>query len=339
MTKALPHGGRIDAARTRYGGAAADWLDLSTGINPDAYPDIAVPADAWRRLPDEAALAALIETARAYYRVPAGAAIIAAPGTQALLQILPAVLAAKSAAILSPTYNEHANCWRAAGCETTEIGRLTDLRAMADALAVVNPNNPTGSMHAPNDLAALAGRLAARRGLLIVDEAFCDCTPDASMVPELPENAIVLRSFGKFFGLAGLRLGFAIARPDCAARLATALGPWAVSGPALVIGRRALGDIGWIRSMREALIKRSARLAALLGESGWTITGQTPLFVFARHEAAGALHEALARKHILTRRFEAIPDHLRFGLPPASAWPRLAAALTVVHREIVTADV
>jgi cobalamin biosynthesis protein CobC len=171
--------------------------------------------------------------------------------------------------------------------------------------------------------------LRERGGWLVVDEAFADMEPEISAVglcADLP--VVVLRSFGKFYGLAGLRLGFAIASPDIARRMALALGPWPCSGPALTIGATALRDREWADRTRGAVQAQARKLDAVLAKAGFTIVGGTGLFRLARRADAGKAHAALAAQHIWCRRFEWADDLLRFGLPPGDRdLERLAAAL------------
>jgi cobalamin biosynthetic protein CobC len=232
-------------------------------------------------------------------------------------------------AIAGPTYSEHAIAWsRTDRIVSPQAGWLE--LARADVAVVVNPNNPDGRLIERPQIAALADDLAKRRGVLIVDEAFCDITPEASAVPlAARDNLIVLRSFGKFFGLAGLRLGFCIGAPAFAGRLADALGPWAVSGPALEIGARALTDAAWIGQTRARLAAQRARLQGVLAGAGLRIVGGTDLFCLIDSPSAGVLHRHLGAAGILVRRFADQPRWLRFGLPGDDAGlARLAAALS-----------
>jgi cobalamin biosynthetic protein CobC len=320
------HGGNINAARLRFPGAPEPWIDLSIGINPLPWPVGAIPAQAWTRLPDPAAVEAV---ARVAYGAGPKTEIVAGPGTQALLQWLPHVLPARRVGILGFTYGEHETCWRAAGADVTTVDTPEELAGFTIGV-VVNPNNPDGRIVPPDRLAAVADRLARRGGSLIVDEAFMDLPgPSHSLVPRLsPEGAIVLRSFGKTYGLAGVRLGFALTSSGVAGSLRAALGPWAVSGPAIEIGRLALADAGWLRESVVRLGDAADRLDRLLRAAGFAITGGTRLFRLAEHHAATAWFERLGRAGILTRPFDARPEWLRFGLPGAPAeWERLKAAL------------
>ncbi|MGI3902793.1 MAG: threonine-phosphate decarboxylase CobD [Janthinobacterium lividum] len=317
------HGGEIAAARAAYPGAPSPWLDLSTGINPVPYPLPDIDPRAWTALPDAAALRSLeAAAARVYGAIPQN--VTGAPGTEALITGLPWLFQAGRVGVLGFTYADHARGWRAAGATVEPVEHLDDLAGF-DAAVVVNPNNPDGRLVAAADLTALAGRV----GLLVVDEAFADVVPPAwSLASAVPGNAIVLRSFGKFYGLAGLRLGFAIAGPSWTARLRQALGPWAVSGPALAIGTQALADDGWAAAARARLDRDAARLDELLSREGFTVLGGTSLFRLAARPDAFACFEALARFGILTRPFADRPSWLRFGLPANEAeWNRLARAL------------
>jgi cobalamin biosynthesis protein CobC len=322
------HGGDLDAARRRYPAAPEPWIDLSTGINPIPYPIPEITPAAWTRLPLASDEHALLAAAARRYGADGPAHVIAAAGSQGLIQIIPRLLPAAHVAILSPTYKEHLRAWTRSGHQVAEVTSFADLDDAKVAI-IVNPNNPTGRLVPPSDLARLAGRLASRDGLLIVDEAFLDVLdPSASIVPELPEATIVLRSFGKTYGLAGLRLGFAVSRPDTIARLNDQLGPWPVSGPALAIGRAALEDEAWLNAAKDLLKADAARLDALLTAHGLAVVGGTPLFRLASHSQAPRIADALGRHGILVRAFDYEPTWLRFGLPGTpDAWSRLEAAL------------
>ncbi|WP_416897970.1 MAG: threonine-phosphate decarboxylase CobD [Minwuia sp.] len=319
------HGGNLTEAIARHGGVAADWLDLSTGINPAPYPVGDISHDAWTRLPDRTALHRLLGAARNAYGIHPANGIVAAAGAQALIQIMPRLAGSGPVRVLGPTYNEHAGCFRDAGFAVTVAGGFVSMPGGGTAV-LVNPNNPDGRTHEPGDLLALA----RRSGLLVVDEAFCDVTPALSLCPrELPQNLVVLRSFGKFFGLAGVRLGFAVAHPAMARRIERMLGPWAVSGPAQEIGARALSDDDWIAATRERLSADMARLRRLLGQAGWRIAGGTDLFVTAEAGNIAERFDRLLDARIWVRSFDYAPDHLRFGLPgDESGWARLETALT-----------
>ncbi|CUW38616.1 putative Histidinol-phosphate/aromatic aminotransferase and cobyric acid decarboxylase(Pyridoxal phosphate-dependent transferase, major domain,1-254) [Magnetospirillum sp. XM-1] len=244
--------------------------------------------------------------------------MVAGTGSQALIQALPRITETTDAAILAPTYGEHARAWTAAGHAVREVAGLDDI-GEARVVVAVNPNNPDGRVIAPQRLLELAARLAARGGLLIVDEAFCDERPELSLTAKVGPGLVVLRSFGKFFGLAGLRLGFAVAEERMAARLADHLGPWPVSGPAFAIGAAALADQAWTEATITRLNDAAGRLDAILKGTGLEVLGGTCLFRLARHDRAGEVYERLGRAGILVRAFAFRADILRFGLPGSPA--------------------
>lgn len=313
------HGGNLDAAQAAFGGA--DWIDLSTGINRRPYPLPALPPEAWSALPTAPALARLTEAAAAAYATTPGR-VLPLAGAQAAIQLYPRLARPGRARLLAPTYNEHAAALRAEGWPVTEVATLEAL-AGADIAVVVNPNNPTGAAHAPDRLRALAAQV----GLLVVDESFADPQPGLSLAAHAPDNAVILRSFGKFYGLAGLRLGFALAAPGRLARLAALAGPWSVSGPALEIGAAALADRGWQAATRARLAQDAARLDALAARAGWALLGGTPLFRTYATESAEAAQTRLARAAIWTRRFPYSDTWLRLGLPDGADWARVETAL------------
>lgn len=313
---ARDHGGGLDAALAQYGGARADWLDLSTGINPLPYPVGEISSEAWTALPDHAATAALEVAARAFWRVPEEASVLAAPGASALIARLPGLRPPGTVHIPGPTYNEHAASFRAHGWQVSEA-RAAD--APAEARVIVHPNNPTGRFYGAGDLDA---------PLTVIDESFCDVAPDRSLVRHATEpGVIVLKSFGKFWGLAGLRLGFAIGPRADLERLAEMLGPWPVSGPALETGTRALRDEAWARETRVRLNEEAARLDALMWHAGAEMVGGCALFRLYRVNSAANWQARLAGRRILGRVFPYADDLIRLGLPRADGWGQLESAL------------
>ena len=321
------HGGALEVARRLAPNAPEPWIDLSTGVNPHAYPLPDLEPEAWSRLPETGALAKLEAAAARRYGV-AAASVVAGPGSQALIHALAHILGRGAVGALTPTYGGFAEAFAAAGARIANAKRLEDMETL-DVAVVVNPNNPDGRIIPHGDLLVLHERLAAHGGVLIVDEAFADFAPEESLAPSLPPSgAVVLRSFGKAYGLAGLRLGFALASPDIAEPLRAALGSWPVSGPAIAIGIRALADSDWLEATGARLGKEAARLDALLRDAGWRIIGGTRLFRLAARADARHAFERLLAAGIFTRPFAEAPDRLRFGIPGnENAWERLAAAL------------
>jgi cobalamin biosynthesis protein CobC len=325
----LEHGGDLNAARDLFPDAPEPFVDLSTGINPFAYALPPLPADLFTCLPDPTAVAGLAAVAATAYGAPSTDHVVVAPGTQSLLAHVFALVPAGNAVVLGPTYAEHARVARLVGHQVKEVDAFGQLKS-ANLAIVVNPNNPDGSLRQRNALLALADELSGRGGLLIVDEAFMDVGPaGTSLAPSVERgNVVVLRSFGKFFGLAGLRLGFALAPPSLAERLRAALGPWPVSGPAIAIGGRALTDQVWINTMRVRLDATVMRLDALLHDGHLPVIGGTSLFRTVRTAEAEQVFLRLGQAGILVRRFSAQPDLLRLGLPgDEEAWERLRTVL------------
>ncbi len=319
----LPHGGNLADARHRYGDL--DWIDLSAGLSPYAYPVPPLAGDAWQRLPEADPL--LTAAASRYYGAPA---LLPVAGTQAAIQALPRLFAPCRVLVASPTYGEHAHGWQRAGhrVETVSFAGFEGALGRADIAIICNPNNPTGERTNREQLLAWADALAARGGVLVVDEAFADVDPAQSVAADSARpGLIVLRSVGKFFGLAGLRLGFVAASAALLARLAAEIGPWTVSGPAQAIGRTALADTGWQQAMRARLTADGERLHALLARHGFATNG-TALFAWWPQADPAGLHAHFARHGLWLRLFDNAARGLRCGLPPdETAWQRLTHAL------------
>ncbi len=322
------HGGRLRRAAHRYGIPLADWLDLSTGINPRGWPVPSLPADSWARLPE--ADDGLETAASDSYDCPV---LLPLAGSQAAIQTLPRLRPHCRVGVLHPAYAEHAAAWAAAGHAVQALAAevIEDRLDSLDVLVLVNPNNPTGARFTPSQLLAWQQHLARRGGWLVVDEAYMDPTPEASLCLQADRpGLLVLRSLGKFFGLAGARVGFACGDPRLLDALREALGPWPLAGPSRRVAALALSDRAWQEDTRRRLPRESARLRRLLSAHGLTPHGGCALFQWLRCDQAPAIEAALARRGILVRRFDD-PPSLRFGLPgDAAAWRRLEEALRTV---------
>ena len=321
----IEHGGNVAAAAARYGIAPEVWLDLSTGISPFAYPIGPIGAQAWRRLPAESA--ALRRAAAAYY---GSDGLLAVPGSQAAIQLLPRLIGARRVALVQPSYAEHAAAWRRAGAtvEVVDEDRIEAEGQRFDTVVLCNPNNPTGRLRRRAALAELLARMRARGGWLVLDEAFIDTRPQESLAPLAGDPGLaVLRSLGKFFGLAGARVGFLFGPAALLERAREALGPWPLAGPSLAAASAALADSAFQADARARLAQAAARLARLLERHGLRVAGASDFFAWTLHAGARALAERLARQAILVRAFD-VPASLRFGLPGAETeWQRLEAAL------------
>ncbi|MGP9812395.1 threonine-phosphate decarboxylase CobD [Rhodopseudomonas sp. NSM] len=325
------HGGRIDVAARCYPDAPRPWIDLSTGINPVAYPIPTLAPSCFARLPLTSEIDDLCAAAADCYGLPGGAAMLPAPGSEIAIRLAPRVLAASGpiarVGIIGPTYGSHAAAWRAAGAEVQELTALPDPDAPLEAVVLVNPNNPDGHLIAQDTLAAFAERWSAAGKRLVVDEAFGDLVPEASLLrgAALPRGVVVLRSLGKFFGLAGLRLGFVAVNADEAQRWRDLLGDWAASGPACTIATAALRDAAWIDATRGRLAQDRRRLDATLGAAELAACGGTDLFGLYLCRNDCDLVDRFARTGILIRAFAHNPRVYRFGLPANEpAWQRLA---------------
>ncbi|WP_050605245.1 threonine-phosphate decarboxylase [Ruegeria sp. 6PALISEP08] len=309
---ARDHGGGLDRAIVRYGGQRSDWIDLSTGINPHPYEVSGLTAGDWAELPDHGAFERLSDAARQFWNVPEGAAILPAPGASAIIARIPALATTGAVQITPPTYNEHAAAFSAQGW-------TVQANSPGDARVIVHPNNPDGRIWKESDVSA---------PLTVIDESFCDVMPDVSLIhlADRP-GVIVLKSFGKFWGLAGMRLGFAIGRPEMINRLNDLTGPWSVSGPALRVGTQALADNGWANNTRARLDDEAALLDALVTAKGARVIGGTSLFRLYQVDDAAGWQNRLAQSHIWSRVFPYSTTYLRLGLPPADGWDRLETAL------------
>ncbi|WNL45443.1 threonine-phosphate decarboxylase CobD [Dyella sp. BiH032] len=321
----LEHGGQLLRASREYGIAPEAWLDLSTGISPFAWPVPLMPAAVWHRLPEEDD--GLLDAARAYY---GQASLLPVHGSQAAIQALPALRGHSRVGVLAPGYAEHAQAWERAGhaVDRLDAAALFAQAHRYDVVVLIHPNNPGGERFEREALLALHAQLSRRGGWLLVDEAFIDATPEQSLcMGTARPGLIVLRSVGKFFGLAGARAGFVMAEPSLLAQLHERLGPWSLGGPARHAVKLALRDSAWQAAQRQRLQSASERLAALLARHGLMPDAGCAFFQWCRIARAAALQGALARRGVWVRLFEH-PASLRFGLPgDEAAFARLEEAL------------
>ena len=332
----IVHGGNLAAARALYGEPAGGWLDLSTGINPCGYPVPPIPPEAWLRLPEDDGLEA---QAAAHYGLSDARAVLAVAGSQAAIRALPALLPRGRVGVAQVGYSEYAPAFARAGHDVVQLPEsafLGDLPDDVRHLVVVNPNNPTARLLPAERLRNWHARLHARGGTLIVDEAFVeafDTGPTLAPLAGTP-GLVVLRSIGKFYGLAGARIGFVLAAPDVLTALRDALGHWTVNGPARAVVRVALADTAWQAATRNRLQREGARLHTLLNHHGLP-NAATPLFAWAPTAHAPTLHASLARLGVWTRRFDAPVPGLRFGLPADEpGWQRLGDALASLSHSV-----
>lgn len=321
----LVHGGRLRDAAKRYDIPLSDWLDLSTGINPHGWLCPPLPTDIWQRLPEDHD--GLETAAQSYY---AAQNLLAVAGSQAAIQSLPHLFAPCKVAVIHPGYNEHAHAWKNAGHHVTFVSpdKLSAAVLTHSIVVVINPNNPGGELFSNTDLMAWHKQLSLKGGTLIVDEAFLDTAPTQSVIEFTTQpGLIVLRSLGKFFGLAGARVGFVFAEASLLTRLHALLGPWTLSTASRWVARHALADRQWQHETRAKLISSSKRLETLLTECGLPANGTAHLFKWIRHDQANYIYEQLAQRGILIRLFTS-PASVRVGLPKhAHDWQRFTDAL------------
>lgn len=321
----LPHGGRLIEAASQFNISLSRWLDLSTGINPKSWPVPKIPLDAWARLPEEGD--GLAQAAQDYYGTDK---LLAVAGSQAAIQAIPHLFKPCRVGVLTPSYNEHAHAWKKSGHQLCALA-AADIDAAINRLSVlvlVNPNNPSAQQFVKEQILEWHARLSSRNGIVVVDEAFIDTDPTQSLVEFAQQpGLIVLRSLGKFFGLAGARVGFVFAECSLLQRLQSILGPWPIAAPSRWVAMQALRDQEWQHATRIYLLRASNKLARLLSQHGLPPTAGTALFQWVIHQDSDEIYMQLAKQGILLRRF-AQPLSLRFGLPSvASDWRRLQNAL------------
>ena len=320
----LEHGGNLAIAAQQYGIPLAAWLDLSTGINPQHYPIPNIPGSAWQRLPEDNE--GLIEAACAYYGCQSA---LATAGSQLALQVLPQLRAPCKVLMPSQMYQEHAHAWLQHGHEVIFFDDMPNIKQLnqADVLLLCNPNNPTGMCFSKYQLLQWHTQLASRGGWLVVDEAFMDASPENSVAAHAHlQGLFVLRSLGKFFGLAGARVGFLLANRIYLQLAQEIIGPWPLAGPSRFIAKQALLDSTWQAKMRQQLASNSEQLKQLLTQYGLCPNGGTALFQTAKTPQAGCIQQALAKHGVWVRLF-AESNALRFGLPPDGGWQQLEQAL------------
>ena len=325
------HGGRLSHARALHPEAPEPWLDLSTGINPAPYPASAASDSARMRLPDPEQLRALETIAGKAFGSSDSALVVATAGSEAALRAMPYVLRSSGAIVAEPTYSSHADAWNRAGVRMHHI-LYASHATRGSTVTIVNPNNPDGAIVSRERVLALHDEWRDRDGYVVIDEAFADVVPGCSVTdvagtPRYP-NLVVLRSFGKFYGLAGVRLGFVIAAPALVARFRALFGDWPVSADAIHAGLTAYADNAWADATRARLQLEAQRLDDVLMSAGFEIVGGTSLFRLARSADAALRFERLLQAGILARPFDYDPALLRFGLPHGeAAWERLRQAL------------
>ncbi len=321
------HGGNLEQACKEYGGTLENWLDMSTGISPWHYPTPEIPSSVWQQLPSNSQR--LIEAASQFYQAPVHE-IAPGAGSQPLIRLIPQFIESSTVALPSLGYQEHAYAWQLAGHQPVFYRNTTELLALVennnvDHAVLINPNNPTGEITPPNTIKSLACNI---NGHLIIDEAFFECIesqhPNSlSAISHSHPNITVLRSLGKFFGLAGLRVGFAIGRNELVTQLRRFTQPWPISSAGELIAISALQDSAWHTKQRARIRTHSLvfehLVSKLAANVGITHTTHTGLFhtLFGAPDNINWLHHALAKQNIWTRRNNSTDPQawLRLSLP------------------------
>jgi cobalamin biosynthetic protein CobC len=321
------HGGKVDAASALFPGARRPWLDLSTGISPWAYPHASLADTVYTRLPEPGLIAELEYAAAAAFGVKNPGQVVAVPGTDLGLRLLEPIFLGRRVAVVRPGYSGHLLAWKRSPVAEVSADSLEAAAGSNDVIVLANPNNPDGRLIAPDRLRAVAKALAPRDGALVIDEAYADVAPENSLCAEASDSLIVFRSFGKFFGLAGVRLGFVVTSTTHAMSFRQLIGDWPVCGPAAVIGQAAYRDLLWQSEQRERLKQAGVHLDALLLDAGLELIGGTPLYRLARCADSDTLFLQLAARGILIRPFHEDPRLVRIGLPAGEEqWVRLREA-------------
>lgn len=339
---ALMHGGNLAAAAATFGIPREQWLDLSTGISPWSWPVPALPETLWNRLPEQDG--ELEASAAAYYGAQTRE-LLPVPGSQYAITRIPHLIPPGTAALPLWGYREHEAAWRRGGYrilhyrDAEQLAQLVRSRVARHAV-VINPCNPSGELVGLDVLTDIAARLQKANGTLIVDEAFMDATPEHSLAPRRPTNTVILRSIGKFFGLAGIRLGFVLANQPLLAQLGETMDPWVVNHPACWIGSHALVDRAWRRQQRRRLAATARRwnnkLAAIFPRD--TLSGST-LFTSLHCDwrRGEALYTSAGQYGLLLRLIgpQGGSALLRFGLPLPEHHDTVLARLTRALEEII----
>lgn len=335
------HGGCLNRAVKDFAIARENWLDLSTGINPQSYSLSSPPESIWRSLPEDDD--GLVATAQKYYDCRQ---LIMTPGSQWSIGKIPSwcrALGNHKNTVLLPYlgYQEHRHAWQKSGFDCVYyIDEPTEQQlSTCSAMVVINPNNPSGNKVNKTQLLQWHNRLSETGAWLIVDEAFIDAETSQSMAGDAGVTGlIVLRSLGKFFGLAGVRVGALLAWQSLLELALSELEPWSIANPSRWAAEKALQDIQWQDSMRAQLTLQSQKLSDLLHRTFSQSIGGCALFQTVWLNNAEVIYQQLAREGILVRLLsEYKTPGLRFGLPADNdkSRARLTQALNKLDISII----
>lgn len=331
----LNHGGRLNRAVKKFNIPIENWIDLSTGINPNHWPIPNIPDKCFTRLPEDDD--GLVEAARKYYQADN---LLPVAGSQSVIQLLPLLREKSKVAVPDIGYAEHAHQWQTAGHEIIfyKTSNLDNIVNDVDVLIIINPNNPTGEIVTQKQLLAWHKILQSKQGWLIVDEAFADAEEIPSIVNMSHQSGlIVLRSIGKFFGMAGVRSGFVFAEKNLLKEINEKLGPWVLTGVSRYVTTMALLDNEWILNSKQALNQTSDSMHDLiLGCSGVTPSG-TKLFKTIVHVQAEEIFELFAMQGVLVRLLDN-KKGIRFGMPGDGDWEKVQQVFEYVFNQVSKHD-
>ncbi len=345
----LNHGGQLQRMQAKYP-AQTHWVDASTGIAPWSWPVPHIPASVWQRLPESQQ--PLATAAARFYLGNSVSAdeirhrFLPVAGSQVAIEQIPLCVAVDAVALPLLGYGEHRQHWQEAGHCIHHYQTFAELIALLAAghvshAVVINPNNPTGEQWSSEQIAQCLG-LLPEGGLLIVDEAFAELDGITALAlgsgTYAREKLVVLRSVGKFFGMAGLRLGFVIA-PDFVRRILHRRLPlWGISHPALWCGEKMLLDDAWHAGQRARICHARDQLHEFLQRYSWpesVCIQPGPLFIslFTTDDILQSVYETCAANGLLLRYFQ--PQKgifgLRIGLVAEDDWLFFS---TVLHQTL-----
>lgn len=321
------HGGNIADAVNRYGIRERDIVDFSSNISP-LGPSSAAIRSAKKalaygdRYPDQS-LSELRRTIARYFGIKPEH-IVCGNGSTALIHLVPQIYRPKRVLIPVPTFTEYAAAALKAGAEVVPYqlkekdGFRVDPIEMAfafkgiDMAFLCNPNNPTGRVVQKNEMMEIVQYALQEKVTLVVDEAFMDFVESETIVKDAVQTShvICIRAFSKFFGMPGLRVGYAVCGEEIASVLNAGSEPWPVNIPAQFAAIAALNDWGHIKRTLKIVTRERERLLAELrilpGVEPFPCAANFILIKFTTADGR-SLTQALGLRGILVRDCSTIP--------------------------------
>jgi threonine-phosphate decarboxylase len=345
------HGGNIYAASRDLRCQPASMLDFSASINPlgmapGAVQVVQASLELATHYPDPDCYELKQALGRFHGIDPECVCI--GNGSTELIFLLPKTLALRRALIPGPTFSEYAAAMRAVGGEVSMLLappeeefriRLSQVAAALqrslDCVWLCNPNNPTGQLWTKAQVLELWKKARRVGASLIVDEAFIDYCEADSVVSEATSRAglLVLRSFTKFYGMPGLRVGYLVAEPTVIRRIEAMRLPWSVNNLAQVAAIASLNETSYAVRSRQLIIEERPRLAAALAGQGWVPCPSSANFLLVRLPSflkSAAVAAATRRQGVLIRDCESFE-----GM--GQQWIRVAVRTAAEHERLVQA--